>query len=378
MITLPFITIFLAYLSYAVGTVYPGKLKDAVYLLLLTGSSAIAAALSVRFPHAAYWGYLANGILIFFFTLFYNEENPVPLPYVILTWASGFAFLWNEKAAALFPALAALVLSVYRRELKQPAAYLKLLLLILTGSLSPFLPRAGVCPLVLLLWATLELTRHSYRAGYERSTRAFQQNVLLHQYEETKEMYLNMRGWRHDYHNHIQGVKAYLSLGQIGEAAAYLDELDADLTHVDSYIRSGNLLADAILNSKLSLAEKAQIRVDCTAKLPEKLALSDVDLCVILGNLLDNAIEACEQIEPEKRFLRVYMVLIKEQLYISVQNAAKEILNFNERNYITSKRGQHGLGLMRMKLLVDKYEGCLNLQNEPGIFAAEVTLPCGE
>lgn len=378
MITLPFITIFPAYLSYAVGTVYPGKLKDAVYLLLLTGSSAIAAALSVRFPHAAYWGYLANGILIFFFTLFYNEENPVPLPYVILTWTSGFAFLWNEKAAALFPALAALVLSVYRRELKQPAAYLKLLLLILTGSLSPFLPRAGVCPLVLLLWATLELTRHSYRAGYERSTRAFQQNVLLHQYEETKEMYLNMRGWRHDYHNHIQGVKAYLSLGQIGEAAAYLDELDADLTHVDSYIRSGNLMADAILNSKLSLAEKAQIRVDCTAKLPEKLALSDVDLCVILGNLLDNAIEACEQIEPEKRFLRVYMVLIKEQLYISVQNAAKEILNFNERNYITSKRGQHGLGLMRMRLLVDKYEGCLNLQNEPGIFAAEVTLPCGE
>lgn len=378
MITLPFITIFPAYLSYAVGTVYPGKLKDAVYLLLLTGSSAIAAALSVRFPHAAYWGYLANGILIFFFTLFYNEENPVPLPYVILTWASGFAFLWDEKAAALFPALAALVLSVYRRELKQPAAYLKLLLLILTGSLSPFLPRAGVCPLVLLLWATLELTRHSYRAGYERSTRAFQQNVLLHQYEETKEMYLNMRGWRHDYHNHIQGVKAYLSLGQVGEAAAYLDELDADLTHVDSYIRSGNLMADAILNSKLSLAEKAQIRVDCTAKLPEKLALSDVDLCVILGNLLDNAIEACEQIEPEKRFLRVYMVLIKEQLYISVQNAAKEILNFNERNYITSKRGQHGLGLMRMKLLVDKYEGCLNLQNEPGIFAAEVTLPCGE
>lgn len=378
MITLPFITIFPAYLSYAVGTVYPGKLKDAVYLLLLTGSSAIAAALSVRFPHAAYWGYLANGILIFFFTLFYNEENPVPLPYVILTWTSGFAFLWNEKAAALFPALAALVLSVYRRELKQPAAYLKLLLLILTGSLSPFLPRAGVCPLILLLWATLELTRHSYRAGYERSTRAFQQNVLLHQYEETKEMYLNMRGWRHDYHNHIQGVKAYLSLGQIGEAAAYLDELDADLTHVDSYIRSGNLMADAILNSKLSLAEKAQIRVDCTAKLPEKLALSDVDLCVILGNLLDNAIEACEQIEPEKRFLRVYMVLIKEQLYISVQNAAKEILNFNERNYITSKRGQHGLGLMRMRLLVDKYEGCLNLQNEPGIFAAEVTLPCGE
>lgn len=376
--TLPFIAIFLAFLSFTVGTIYPSKLKNAVFLFLLTGSTATAAALSVRFPSAVYWGYLADGILIFFFELFYNEENPVPLPYLLLTWAAGFAFLRDEKMAALFPALVALVLSIYRREMRQPVSYMRLLLLILTGGLSLFLPFEGVGLLLLLLWATLELTRYGYRTGYERSTRAFQQNVLLHQYEETKEMYLNMRGWRHDYHNHIQSVKAYLSLGQIEEAAAYLDEVDADLTHVDSYIRSGNLMADAVLNSKLSLAEKAQIRVDCTAKLPEKLTLSDVDLCVILGNLLDNAIEACQQIGPEQRFLRIYMVLIKEQLYISVQNAAKEILNFNERNYITSKRGQHGLGLMRVKLLVDKYEGCLNLQNEPGIFAAEVTLPCGE
>lgn len=376
--TLPFIAIFLVFLSFTVGTIYTSKLKNAVFLFLLTGSTATAAALSVCFPSAVYWGYLADGILIFFFELFYNEENPVPLPYLLLTWAAGFAFLRDEKMAALFPALAALVLSIYRREMRQPVSYMRLLLLILTGGLSLFLPFEGIGLLLLLLWATLELTRYGYRTGYERSTRAFQQNVLLHQYEETKEMYLNMRGWRHDYHNHIQSVKAYLSLGQIEEAAAYLDEVDADLTHVDSYIRSGNLMADAVLNSKLSLAEKAQIRVDCTAKLPEKLTLSDVDLCVILGNLLDNAIEACQQIGPEQRFLRIYMVLIKEQLYISVQNAAKEILNFNERNYITSKRGQHGLGLMRVKLLVDKYEGCLNLQNEPGIFAAEVTLPCGE
>ena len=69
------------------------------------------------------------------------------------------------------------------------------------------------------------------------------------------------------------------------------------------------------------------------------------------------------------------MTVHKKQLYLSVQNAAKEILNFNERHYITSKRGHHGLGMLRVKLLVDKYEGYLNLQNEPGIFAAEVTLP---
>lgn len=374
--TLPFITIFLAYIPFTVGTVYPGKLKDAVFLFLLSVSTIVASALSIRFPFAPWWGHLANGILIFFFDLFYNEENPVPFPYIVLPWAAGFAFLENAEAAACFPILVSLALGIYRREMKQPVSYMKLVLLLLMGGLSSRLPFWAADLLILFLWVTLELTRHGYRMGYERSTRSFQQRVLLHQYEEMKEMYLNMRGWRHDYHNHIQSVKAYLALGQVDVATSYLDEVDADLTQVDSYIRSGNLMADAILNSKLSLAEKAKIRVDCTAQLPEKLSLSDVDLCVLLGNLLDNAIEACEQIGPDRRFLRVYMVLIKEQLYISVQNAAKEILNFNEKNYITSKRGQHGLGLMRVKLLVDKYEGCLNLKNEPGIFAAEVTLPC--
>ena len=271
------------------------------------------------------------------------------------------------------PILTSLSLSVYRRELKSLVTYIRLLLLAVLA-IAP-IPFHLQWLLIILTWALLELTRYGYRTGYERSTQAFQQRVLTNQYEEIKEMYLNMRGWRHDYHNHIQSVKAYLVLEQTAKAQSYLDELDADLTRVDAYVRSGNLMVDAILNSKLSLAKKAEIQVDCTAQLPETLVLTDTDLCVLLGNLLDNAIEACQQIEPNRRWIRIYMTLNQQQLYISVQNAAKEILNFNERNYITSKRGQHGLGLLRVKLLIDKYEGYLNLQNEPGIFAAEVSLP---
>ena len=134
-------------------------------------------------------------------------------------------------------------------------------------------------------------------------------------------------------------------------------------------------MTDAILNSKLSLAEKRDIPVNCRAILPQELSIEDVDLCVMLGNLLDNALEACEKIPREQRFLRIYMVVNKAQLYISIQNSAKEELDFNERNYISTKRGNHGLGMKRVKALADKYEGYLTLANEPGIFAAEVTLP---
>ena len=229
-----------------------------------------------------------------------------------------------------------------------------------------------------LLFFALEGTLFSWQKSFERSAEHFQQDVLTHQYEEIRTIYTNMRGWRHDYHNHLQVIKAQLALGETERLWRYLDELERDLDRVDSWIKSGNLMADAILNSKLSLAQQKKIAVNCKARLPENLPVEDVDLCVILGNLLDNALEACEQIPQNARFLRVYLAINGRQFYLSIQNSAKEELNFNERNYITQKRGSHGFGMKRVSAVVEKYEGFLNLANEPGIFAAEVTLPLPE
>ncbi|MCM1540521.1 MAG: GHKL domain-containing protein [Blautia sp.] len=234
---------------------------------------------------------------------------------------------------------------------------------------------AGFLALELLLFFSLEGTLFAYQRGFEAQSEQFQREILGHQYEEIREIYLNMRSWRHDYHNHLQVMKAQLAAGQAEEMKQYLDDLEQSLDSVDTYVKSGNLMADAILNSKLTLAEQKQVRVNCRAVLPKKLSVEDVDMCVLLGNLLDNALEACEQIPPDQRFLRIYMVVNRSQLYISIQNSAKEDLNFDERNYISRKRGNHGLGMKRVKALTDKYEGYLTLANEPGIFAAELTLP---
>ena len=234
---------------------------------------------------------------------------------------------------------------------------------------------AGILALELLLFFSLEGTLFSWQRGFEAQTEQFQRDILSHQYEEIREIYLNMRSWRHDYHNHLQVMKAQMAAGQVEKMRQYLDELEQSLDGVDTYVKSGNLMADAILNSKLTLAEQKEIRVSCKAVLPAALSVEDVDLCVLLGNLLDNALEACDRIPPDQRFLRVYMVVNRSQLYISVQNSAKDELNFNERNYISQKRGNHGLGMKRVKALTDKYEGYLTLANEPGIFAAELTLP---
>ncbi len=243
------------------------------------------------------------------------------------------------------------------------------------GNKSTYILKFSLFVFSILIFMMLEVTLVGYQSGFEKNTKDFQQAVLKHQYEEIKNIYLDMRGWRHDYHNHLQVMKAHLTMGQMMELSHYLDKLEEDLDRVDTFVKSGNIMIDAILNSKLSLAGKAGIEINCNADVANDITISDIDLCVILGNLLDNAMEACEKIKSENRFIRVYIAIIKKQLYISIQNSAKEELDFNERNYISNKRGNHGLGMKRVKILTEKYDGFLNLQNEPGIFAAEVTLP---
>ena len=80
-------------------------------------------------------------------------------------------------------------------------------------------------------------------------------------------------------------------------------------------------------------------------------------------------------LKAENRFLRIYMCVQKQQLYISVSNATNEPVRKLDRDYISKKRGNHGHGLKRINLIVEKHQGYLNRQNEPGVFATEIMLP---
>ena len=202
------------------------------------------------------------------------------------------------------------------------------------------------------------------------------QNELIARHcEEVQNMYSQMRGWRHDYHNHIQTMLALTE--HPGQIRDYLLKLNDDLTAVDTVIRTGNVMVDAILNSKLSLIRSHDIRISAKAVVPESLNISDIDLCIILGNLMDNALEACLRQEPSSdRFIRVYVGILRKQLYISVQNSAGGEIRRSGRKYLTVKEEHgHGLGLARIDRIAEKYNGYVNRQSEEGVFATEVMLP---
>ena len=200
---------------------------------------------------------------------------------------------------------------------------------------------------------------------------------------EIQNMYRQVRGWRHDYRNHINNMKIQLSQENYDGLSDYLNELADDLDTVDTVIKTGNVMADAILNSKLNVAEKMNVQLNVKANVPEMLPMSDVELCSVLGNMLDNAVEACGTLPEEERFMRVYIGKLKGQLYLSVQNSAGKVRK-EKGSYLSTKEGGfsseklHGYGLFRIDRVAKKYGGYVNRQNEEGIFATEIMIPLTE
>lgn len=210
----------------------------------------------------------------------------------------------------------------------------------------------------------------------DKKIASYQQELIETHYREVDNMYRQIRGWRHDYRNHIQTMKAYAAAGDWEAIKNYLDLLDKDLTIVDTVIKTGNAMTDAILNSKISLAKAKHIQVVADAHIPVKLKTSEIDLCCIIGNLFDNAIDASEKLPEDERVIRVYMDIKGTQLYISFTNftAGKKLKKLGNM-FATTKGDGHGFGLVRIDAIVERLEGYISRNSEDGAFTTEILLP---
>lgn len=205
---------------------------------------------------------------------------------------------------------------------------------------------------------------------------AYQRDLVKTHCAEVENMYKQMRGWRHDYRNHIQTMKVLAAKGDIEGIKEYLDKLDDDLSTVDTTIKTGNRMTDAILNSKISLAKSKNISVKADAHVPLELKISEIDLCIVIGNLFDNAIEASLSLPENERMIRVYIDIKNTQLYISITNltAAKKAKKVGGR-FTTTKGEGHGFGLVRVDDIVGRYGGYISRNSEDGAFSTEIMIP---
>lgn len=215
-----------------------------------------------------------------------------------------------------------------------------------------------------------------FSKNLDKKISSYQQELIETHYREVDNMYRQIRGWRHDYRNHIQTMKAYAAAEDWDAIKRYLDLLDDDLTIVDTVIKTGNPMADAILNSKISLAKSKNIQVIADADIPLTLKSSEIDLCCIIGNLFDNAIEASLKLPEDRRMIRVYMDMRNTQLYISFTNlTAGKKLKKEGKLFRSTKGKGHGFGLVRIDAIVERLDGYISCNSEDGAFTTEILLP---
>ena len=193
--------------------------------------------------------------------------------------------------------------------------------------------------------------------------------------DEVRSIYNEMRGYKHDFHHHLQTLKGQLEAGETGRAIAYIEQLDRSLRNVDTLLKTGNVTVDAILSAKLAQAKAEGIAVTAEAVLPDRLLLSDLELSIVLGNLLDNAIEACREAQGQK-FIRMSLRMKGKMLYFYLLNAAgRKKVKVGSLFGTDKTAGMHGFGLHRAEAILKAHGGWVKYNSEDGAFTSEFLVP---
>ena len=213
----------------------------------------------------------------------------------------------------------------------------------------------------------------------ERQNQAYEQEISLcvKQAAEREEAYRQTRILRHDLKGRLVALRALLEAGQIEATKREIEKmLEENRLNRQGIAETGNLALDALVNYKYAAAYADGIRMTCQLNVPAGLFVEGPDLCIILENLLGNALEAVRQLSDEKeKWISLTVQLVKGVLLIIVENPYSGELVMDSRGKLrSSKTGEHGIGLLSVERTAEKYAGEVSICHEEGIFQVSVML----
>lgn len=204
-----------------------------------------------------------------------------------------------------------------------------------------------------------------------------QQLQLMEKHAEEREEFMQSeKVIRHNLKNQYAYLKKIIEKDNKQEALDFLNELFEEPNDQKLKIaRSGNAIVDTLLNNKYSIAKKAEINFNVNLFIPHKLPFKEKDLCIILGNSLDNAVEASKLCED--KFIDVYIVCKKEALSIVIKNSYCGKLKKDSKGTLLSTKKDiknHGIGLISIRKIVDSYDGEIVIKTDNNIFCLTILL----
>ena len=202
--------------------------------------------------------------------------------------------------------------------------------------------------------------------------------------EEAENFYGSIRKVRHEMKNHMANIKGLAGAGEYGEIEDYVRRMDETMQELEYKYVTGNAVTDVIINDKCRRAEKAGIRFDADFRYGGEIPV--FDLGIILNNLLDNAIEACEKLEPGKGFIRLTLKRKKQFLLLNVENSFDDAVPISKGSSLppTTKQSilpgiimEHGIGLENVRDIAERYFGGVNIKVKGDVFHVTVMLQQG-
>lgn len=215
--------------------------------------------------------------------------------------------------------------------------------------------------LIILVFDLVLKLAENYQQKQEIALLELQNEMLVKAEKNTEQTFHLWRSSIHDYKHKILVMKHWLDEGKIEEVKGFIEKESESLTQKIFYIKTGNEVVDAIINTKQNLAEEKGISFSVNVKIPSECVVSDIDFVCIFGNLIDNAIEACET-QSEKR-VEIVVKEIKKLLIIKVINSYKGELT-DKLSTTKKEKVFHGIGLKNVKSILEKYDGTYQMIKE--------------
>lgn len=226
----------------------------------------------------------------------------------------------------------------------------------------------------------INITMFHFFESYENNIKLKYLERLQQQEQENYSMlaltHKQIREFKHDIENQFSVLHDMMESGKTEKALEYLDTLGGFVRHSNCLCHTGNNAVDSIVNTKGSLAQTYGIEFICRVNIISEIKADEMELCRILGNGLDNAIEACERLENVKKHILLSISEDKDNLYISISNTSDRV---NTENLSTKKKtGMHGIGVNSIKSSVERLKGVVRFSYKDGIFKLHIVVPNGE
>jgi predicted RecB family endonuclease len=196
--------------------------------------------------------------------------------------------------------------------------------------------------------------------------------------KEMDKLYSAITAWEHEYINNLTTLRTLVIKEKIDKAIEFMDNMNRNVIDNEIMLHTGNIVLDAIVSAKLVLARTQGIEVDIQVVFPENNYISDNDLCVVAGNIIDNAIEACVRMENtnEKKFIEIIFIPKGKNLLISIRNSYNnEVQRKGKRFFTVKSEPKHGIGNSNVDAIVKKYHGHVLRSPGNGVFETNIMLP---